>query len=114
MLQEILTNSYVQAAIAVVIALVIAKLLKIVIDYKKLLPLIASIIALIFKEEEKVATNTQKNKDVTKAITEAFSEKNQGFLKKKFGSIPKAVDKIYKVAKPIIKGTSILRVLKKL
>lgn len=95
MINELLTNPQVQAAIAVVLAVVIGALLKRKIDYNKLNPIISFIISLILKAEETGKPGEAKFELVQKELTKKLDNDSKETLVKKFGSLPNAVQWVF-------------------
>lgn len=112
-MSDLLTNQNVQYVIAIALAALIGWLTKKAIDYKKLMPIIVAICALIFKEEEKQIDNWQKTKEVADVIAKEAPELANK-ARDRWGSVTNAVDWTYKnIAKPLV-GSGIVGWIRKL
>jgi hypothetical protein len=91
MVNEIILSPQVQAAIAVIIAIVLGAFIKRKIDYNRILPVIVFIIDLITKAEQTAVTGAGKKSMVINDIDRLLPAKEKEKLIDKFGSIANAV-----------------------
>ena len=91
MVNEIILSPQVQAAIAVIIAIVLGAFIKRKIDYNRILPVIVFIIDLIFKAENSGVSGTAKKAMVINDIDRLLPKEDKNKLIDKFGTVANAV-----------------------